>query len=99
MNVDVTRVDIHLPKLVLVSAIENLYHITFPIATFLGSLEMSGEACCTCATLLSTITPQYDEKTEKPIAQDQRLSCCGRVICGSCILVRKPSESEDSKLV
>jgi len=43
------------------------------------------EACCTCATLLSTISPQYDEKSEKPKALDRRLECCGRVICGSCI--------------
>ncbi|KAF6238488.1 hypothetical protein HO173_003456 [Letharia columbiana] len=41
--------------------------------------------CCTCATLLSVISPQYDEKTEKPTVQDRRLECCGRVICGKCI--------------
>ncbi|SLM33850.1 LysM domain [Lasallia pustulata] len=46
---------------------------------------MAEEACCTCATLLSAIPPQYDEKTEKPIAHDRRLECCGRVICGRCI--------------
>lgn len=45
------------------------------------------EACCTCASLLSTILPQYDEKTEKPGANDRRLNCCGRVICGKCIAV------------
>lgn len=49
---------------------------------------MAEEACCTCATLLSAIPPQYDEKTEKPIAHDRRLECCGRVICGRCIAVR-----------
>ncbi|KIM95032.1 hypothetical protein OIDMADRAFT_134847 [Oidiodendron maius Zn] len=43
------------------------------------------EACCTCAALLSTISPQYDEQTEKPKTLDRRLQCCGRVICGSCI--------------
>ena len=46
---------------------------------------MSEEACCTCASLLSKISPQYDTKTEKPVAQDRRLQCCGRVICGRCI--------------
>lgn len=48
---------------------------------------MIDEACCTCATLLSVISPQYDEKTEKPTLQDRRLECCGRVICGNCIAV------------
>jgi len=46
---------------------------------------MAEEACCTCASLLSKISPQYDTKTEKPVAQDRRLQCCGRVICGRCI--------------
>ncbi|KAI9721715.1 MAG: hypothetical protein M1812_002050 [Candelaria pacifica] len=46
---------------------------------------MAEEACCTCARLLSSISPQYDEKTEKPISQDRRLECCGRLICGNCI--------------
>ncbi|MCJ1483264.1 hypothetical protein MMC06_003431 [Schaereria dolodes] len=46
---------------------------------------MAEEACCTCASLLSKISPQYDVKTEKPVAQDRRLDCCGRVICGKCI--------------
>ncbi|KAI9701043.1 MAG: hypothetical protein M1836_001712 [Candelina mexicana] len=46
---------------------------------------MAEEACCTCARLLSSISPQYDEKTEKPISQDRRLECCGRSICGNCI--------------
>ncbi|KAL8901796.1 MAG: hypothetical protein Q9192_000378 [Flavoplaca navasiana] len=27
----------------------------------------------------------YDEKTEKRVAQDRRLDCCGRIICGNCI--------------
>ncbi|KAL3425996.1 hypothetical protein PVAG01_02787 [Phlyctema vagabunda] len=43
------------------------------------------EACCTCATPLSKVSPLYDEKTEKPVALDRRLDCCGRVICGNCI--------------
>ncbi|KAL9040222.1 MAG: hypothetical protein Q9180_002047 [Flavoplaca navasiana] len=28
---------------------------------------------------------RYDEKTEKRVAQDRRLDCCGRIICGNCI--------------
>ena len=50
---------------------------------------MAEAACCTCASLLSNINPEYDEKTEKPVAQDRRLNCCGRVICGKCITVRE----------
>ena len=42
-------------------------------------------ACCTCAQLLAYVSPIYDEKTEKPKAQDRRLDCCGRIICGNCI--------------
>jgi LysM repeat protein len=45
------------------------------------------DACCTCATLLSTIIPPYDEKSEKPKALDRRLECCGRVICSNCLVV------------
>lgn len=45
------------------------------------------EACCTCATLLSNVSPEYDEKTEKPKAYDRELECCGRIICGNCINV------------
>jgi hypothetical protein len=41
------------------------------------------EGCCTCATLLKNILPQYVEKSEKPKV-DRRLDCCGRVICGNC---------------
>ncbi|TVY29287.1 hypothetical protein LHYA1_G001378 [Lachnellula hyalina] len=44
------------------------------------------ESCATCARYLNTITPQYDEKSEKPKTQDRTLDCCGRVICGNCIL-------------
>ncbi|KAJ9638290.1 hypothetical protein H2199_006977 [Coniosporium tulheliwenetii] len=46
---------------------------------------MSSEACCTCASLLSTIPPSYDEKTEKPARYERRLECCGRAICARCI--------------
>ena len=48
---------------------------------------MVHEACCTCAKYISNVVPAYDEKTEKPIAQDRRLQCCGRIICGNCIAV------------
>ncbi|KAF1994546.1 hypothetical protein P154DRAFT_526985 [Amniculicola lignicola CBS 123094] len=43
------------------------------------------EACCTCATLLSSIPPTYDEKTEKPTQYERRLECCSRAICARCI--------------
>ncbi|PVH97084.1 hypothetical protein DM02DRAFT_533924 [Periconia macrospinosa] len=43
------------------------------------------EACCTCAALLSSIPPTYDEKTEKPLQHERRLDCCGRAICARCI--------------
>lgn len=43
------------------------------------------EACCTCAALLSSIPPTYDEKTEKPTQYERRLECCGRAICARCI--------------
>lgn len=43
------------------------------------------EACCTCATLLSSIPPTYDEKTEKPAQYERRLNCCGRAVCARCI--------------
>ncbi|KAF2085490.1 hypothetical protein K490DRAFT_75115 [Saccharata proteae CBS 121410] len=42
------------------------------------------EACCTCATLLTSIPPTYDEKTEKPTEHERRLECCGRAICARC---------------
>ncbi|WPJ63068.1 hypothetical protein SMAC4_13617 [Sordaria macrospora] len=42
------------------------------------------DACCTCATLLSSV-PRFVPDTEKPLPDDRRLSCCGRVICGNCI--------------
>jgi hypothetical protein len=43
------------------------------------------EACCTCAALLSSIPPRYDEKTEKPTQFERRLECCNRAICARCI--------------
>jgi hypothetical protein len=43
------------------------------------------EACCTCAALLSSIPPTYDEKTEKPSQYERRLDCCGRAICARCL--------------
>lgn len=44
------------------------------------------EACCTCAALLSSIPPTYNEKTEKPTSQfERRLDCCGRAICARCL--------------
>ncbi|KAI4183884.1 MAG: hypothetical protein L6R41_005128 [Letrouitia leprolyta] len=36
---------------------------------------MAEESCCTCARLLSTILPEYDEKTEKPVATDRCPFC------------------------
>lgn len=46
---------------------------------------MSSEACCTCAALLSSIPPTYDEKTEKRAQYERRLECCNRAICARCI--------------
>lgn len=46
---------------------------------------MSSEACCTCAALLSSIPPTYDEKSEKPAQYERRLECCQRAICARCI--------------
>ncbi|CBX99696.1 hypothetical protein IAQ61_005052 [Plenodomus lingam] len=43
------------------------------------------EACCTCAALLSSIPPTYDEKIEKPSQFERRLDCCGRAICARCL--------------
>ncbi|KAI9705650.1 MAG: hypothetical protein M1820_005060 [Bogoriella megaspora] len=41
---------------------------------------MSAEACCTCASLLSSATDD-----EKPLTASRRLPCCGRVICTKCV--------------
>lgn len=50
-------------------------------------IAMANETCCTCARLLATIPPQFNEKTEKPLTYDRQLDCCGRFICGFCIAV------------
>ncbi|RYP79114.1 hypothetical protein DL771_000092 [Monosporascus sp. 5C6A] len=42
------------------------------------------EPCCTCAQLLSA-APRYDASSEKPLPDDRRVECCGRIICGSCV--------------
>jgi hypothetical protein len=41
-------------------------------------------ACCTCATLLSDTKIPYSIDSEKPLAFDRSLECCGRTICASC---------------
>ncbi|KAK3399095.1 hypothetical protein B0T20DRAFT_392116 [Sordaria brevicollis] len=46
--------------------------------------QQSLDACCTCATLLSSVL-RFHPGTEKPLPDDRQLSCCDRVICGSCI--------------
>ncbi|KAH7128306.1 hypothetical protein B0J11DRAFT_431418 [Dendryphion nanum] len=46
---------------------------------------MSSEACCTCASLLSSIPSTYDEKSEKQTQFERRLDCCKRAICARCI--------------
>lgn len=46
---------------------------------------MSSDSCCTCASLLSSIPPAYDEKTEKPPQHERRTQCCGLAICARCI--------------
>ncbi|KAF2749786.1 hypothetical protein M011DRAFT_465452 [Sporormia fimetaria CBS 119925] len=43
------------------------------------------EACCTCAALLNSIPPTYDEKTEKIAGYERRVECCNRAICARCI--------------
>ncbi|WYZ40466.1 hypothetical protein EsH8_IV_000807 [Colletotrichum jinshuiense] len=45
---------------------------------------MDNEACCTCAKLLASV-PRHSAATEKPLPDDRRLECCGRVMCGGCI--------------
>lgn len=42
------------------------------------------EACCTCATLLSSVL-NYDGKTEKPTSFERRFECCNRAVCTRCI--------------
>ena len=48
-------------------------------------MDTMSEACCTCAAFLSSISPAYDEKTEKPPQFERRLECCGRAICARCL--------------
>ena len=45
------------------------------------------ESCCTCARLLSAAPrhPPSSSSDEKPLPDDRRPACCGRVICGACI--------------
>lgn len=43
------------------------------------------EACCTCASLLSSIPTDYNEKTEKPSGFERRFECCNRAVCARCI--------------
>lgn len=40
------------------------------------------EACCTCASLLSS---DQDYKSEKPPQFGRRLDCCSRVVCTRCL--------------
>jgi LysM repeat protein len=47
--------------------------------------DAMAEACCTCATLLTSVPPTYDVKTEKPSQYERRLECCSRAICARCI--------------
>lgn len=57
-----------------------------PSVLSLSPTMSSDEACCTCATLLSSLPPSYDEKTEKPSPiHERRLECCGRAICSRCV--------------
>ena len=56
-----------------------------PVWQNIPKTSLMDTACCTCAQLLAHVSPVYDEKTEKPKAQDRRLDCCERVICGNCI--------------
>ncbi|KAI5465595.1 hypothetical protein BGZ63DRAFT_420150 [Mariannaea sp. PMI_226] len=42
------------------------------------------EACCTCATILSSTSPSH-KKAESSLPQARRLECCARIICGKCI--------------
>ena len=48
-------------------------------------LMMNEQTCCTCATILSTALPSYDEKSKSSLAANRHLECCGRVICRTCI--------------
>ena len=65
------------------SCLENAY--TSSTNLFSLFIPIMSEACCTCAALLSSIPPTYDEKTEKPSQFERRLECCGRAICARCL--------------
>lgn len=41
-------------------------------------------ACSTCARYLADTKLPHDPKSEKPLAFDRHLDCCGRTICGLC---------------
>lgn len=45
---------------------------------------MTQQACCTCAALLKDTKIPYDVQSEKPIALDRTVECCGRTICATC---------------
>lgn len=40
--------------------------------------------CCTCATFLRDTKLPRSPKSEKPLAFDRHLDCCGRIICAAC---------------
>jgi len=61
----------------------SVFHGLLP--TTLPHSPIMSEACCTCASLLTSIPPTYDEKSEKPTQYERRLDCCGRAICARCI--------------
>ena len=68
------------PEILSLSAVTgSIIYVTF------FEFTMINEACCTCAKSLSFLAPHFNEKTEKPKAQDRRLDCCGRIICSACI--------------
>lgn len=48
---------------------------------------MSEEACCTCASILTSTPPSYSFETEKLAPDDppRRLPCCNRLVCAGCI--------------
>ncbi|CAH0052120.1 unnamed protein product [Clonostachys rhizophaga] len=41
------------------------------------------DSCCTCASILPTAS---SEKSEKTSLENRRVDCCGRLICGQCII-------------
>ena len=45
--------------------------------------------CCTCAALLSSTPPGYDENPVNWHSHKQSLGCCGRIICSQCIRSNK----------